>query len=161
MFLGFCFRVLSIFVVIIFEMNEDTNDFIDNTDDFTEEIIFNLGEEVDELGQYNIYRRTRVMYRNSSAKFIVWLKQNCPSLIHPDYIDFITNSESQQTPLKMARAFLSGLPQTGNPINFELVTARIFLMWMVSLRKADGAKPGTGVFKTHRSALFNLFRGAL
>jgi hypothetical protein len=44
------------------------------------------------------------------------------------------------------------------PIMFNLVTARDFLTWIVSLVKKDGTSPGYSTFNSHRAAFFNLFR---
>lgn len=44
------------------------------------------------------------------------------------------------------------------PINFELLGAKDFLIWLISLRKPDGSKPSFSTYNTHRAALFNLFR---
>jgi hypothetical protein len=44
------------------------------------------------------------------------------------------------------------------PIKFNELKAEDFMLWVVSLKKKDGSKPGRSAYSTHRAALFNLFR---
>eukprot|EP00834_Sanchytrium_tribonematis_P008005 NODE_831_length_3642_cov_0.596669.p1 type:complete len:758 gc:universal NODE_831_length_3642_cov_0.596669:113-2386(+) len=70
----------------------------------------------------------------------------------------------ESSKLRHIKEFINNNVPTGNatseiyPINFDLVTSRIFLCWVVTLRKPDGSMPGNSSYSNHRAALSHLFR---
>ena len=42
-------------------------------------------------------------------------------------------------------------------IVFDVLTPRIFVQWLLTLRKSNGNEPGIGVYRSNRSALKHLF----
>ena len=55
------------------------------------------------------------------------------------------------------REILDGAPNDP-PIMFDIMTARDFMTWIVTLRKSDGTRLSASSFDGHRSGLFNIFR---
>ena len=46
----------------------------------------------------------------------------------------------------------------GPPIFFDLLSAKVFMTWLLSLRKKNGDTYASSSYNSHRAALFNLYR---
>lgn len=60
--------------------------------------------------------------------------------------------------MKELRRKLKNPDRADPPVDFEAVKADHVMMWVASLRKANGKKPGSSTYNVARSGIFDLFR---
>jgi hypothetical protein len=113
-----------------------------------------LEHQVDDVRANTVSSSSRTIYMNSATKFIEWLVANNTSLLTDEFLSQIAHAHNV---VAFTRQWLSGAP-SNPPIRFAQLTAREFFVWIVSLKKSDGTRPGYSTYNTHRAALFNLFR---
>ena len=115
-----------------------------------------LQDEVDAVRQNTVSAESRRLYARSIARFLLWLIQNKPDLVTENLLTAVDTSTGREA-LEKIKAFVED-KDNGPPIDFESITARVFVTWLVSIRKSNGAKPGYSAYNSHRAALFNLYR---
>ena len=109
--------------------------------------------EVSELRANVVKKESRAMYMRSMSKFLAWLFFNNRHIISPE-VSLLADTAANKV------SFFKSILQTAPndpPIIFELLTAPVFMKWIVSLRKKNGDKPGVSSHSSHRSGLFHLF----
>ena len=113
-----------------------------------------LESEVADLRANVVKKVSRGIYSNSLIKFLAWLYENKREILTPEC------ASGADTAVNKRNYFKTVLknPVTDPPVRFELITAELFMLWIVSLRKKDGNKPGSSSYGSHRAGLFNLFR---
>lgn len=120
------------------------------------ESVFDLTElnnEVREIRDNAVAASSRLIYVNSSAKMLRWMRQHRPELLTQGFMDAVP----AEAPQRLYVEHLKQAPDTP-PIHFNDISAHDFIQWILTLRKPDGTKPGISSYNTHRSALVNLFR---
>jgi len=94
--------------------------------------------EVSELRANVVKKESRAMYMRSMSKFLAWLFFNNRHIISPE-VSLLADTAANKV------SFFKSILQTAPndpPIIFELLTAPVFMKWIVSLRKKNGDKPG-------------------
>ena len=71
-------------------------------------------------------------------------------------MDAVGSSRGREA-MNHVKAFIED-KDNGPPMDFENFTARVFVTWLVSLRKSNGKRPGYSCYTSHRAGLFNLYR---
>ena len=112
-----------------------------------------LESEVADLRANVVKKVSCGIYSNSLIKFLAWLYENKREILTPEC------ASGADTAVNKRNYFKTVLknPVTDPPVRFELITAKLFMLWIVSLRKKDGNKPGSSSYGSHRAGLFNLF----
>jgi hypothetical protein len=124
-----------------------------------------LQAEVAAIRANTVSPKSRDTYRRSSSRFLLWCYEKKRTLLTQQ---FINTFEEHIPPRKRVIAiastqkwikiYLEGSTSETPPIKFQALKAEDFMMWIVTLKKRDGSKPGNSAYSTHRAALFNLFR---
>lgn len=113
-----------------------------------------LNRRVDYIRSCNISQNTKNVYRNASANFLKWLRQNKPILLTDE---FLVRTSNPPTKLEI-KNFLDD-PNKICPIKFSLLGPRDFFTYVVAtMTKANGGSKGTSSSMTQRAALFSLYR---
>jgi len=110
--------------------------------------------QVPALRQNLVGKKSRGIYGNSMVKFLIWLLENKPELVDPE---FALSASAARNKRAFIKKVLHNAPNNP-PINFQLLTAPDFMDWIVTVRKRDGERPGSQSYSSHRTGLFNLFR---
>lgn len=118
------------------------------------EILLTVEEEVAAVRRNTVADDSRDIYRRSSVDFVLWLHANESPLVNLDF-GKDANGNVNNTSLSIA---LNSPNLQILPINFNELTAKEFMKFIVTRRKRDGGRPGFSTFNTHRSSLKNLFR---
>jgi hypothetical protein len=110
-----------------------------------------------EIRENVIASSSRRAYKHSTVRFLKWVVEERSFLITDDFMT-ILNAQPQETPLKTRiDAVLQVRPQV-SPIHFDQLTPTDFIEWLRTLEKTDGSRPSCASYRSHRSALFNLYR---
>jgi hypothetical protein len=123
---------------------------------YTESEIRAFEAEVDDIRANTVASNSRKIYHNYIAKFIKFCVYNEPSLITEELQVALGSPIESEAVLDKIRLFCQ--TSTVPPIKLSQLTAKTFVMFLVSLRKSNTQKPGKSVYNSHRSALFNLYR---
>ena len=107
------------------------------------------------------------------VKFLLWVLEFEPNIATPTLKDPFYNTfaelnidgQSQEEALNSQRRlmilflkeYLSNAPRN-QPIVFENLNSRLFLKYLLTIKKSNGQDPGQSKFRLHRTALFHLFR---
>ncbi len=113
--------------------------------------------EVARLRRNTVSRSSRAAYRGSTVKFLQWMYVHKHHLLSDGWLSWMIPDANGDVPKANVRDALNQVPIV-HPLKFSEITAQDFMTWMVTLKKADGTRPGYSSFNTHRAALFNLFR---
>ena len=114
-----------------------------------------IDDEVDAIRANTIANNSRVLYRRSAIKFILWIYNTKNHLISDHFNNLVLEEGSINEGL--IKKVLNDTPN--NPIlKFDLLEARDFISWIVTIRKTDGEKPHYSTYNSHRSGLYNLYR---
>lgn len=113
--------------------------------------------EVEDIRANTVAGTSRTIYRNSYARFLTWLACNKQHLVTEHFLTQLDTSTSDTAMRKRIIDVMKG--DRGNPpIHFDLLEARDFITWLLTLKKRDGSTPGYSTYNSHRAGLFNLFR---
>jgi hypothetical protein len=116
-----------------------------------------LEDEVIAIRRNTVASRSRAIYAYSIVRFLKWLFTNKPSLLTTSFIENVSLDSKGIPTDESVKSILSQQPNNP-PVHFDQVTAKDFLIWLVSLRKHDGSSLGQASYSSHRSAFFNLYR---
>lgn len=116
----------------------------------------NALQEIEEVNKNKIAASSRASYANSQKRFLSWLFTNHPSSLTDACKNRVESLLVERC--KIIKAFAVILEEKIAPIQFENLDERIFMTWLVTMKKKDGTKPQYAALSTHRSALFNLYR---
>jgi hypothetical protein len=111
---------------------------------------------IDAIRAQNISDSSKEVYISSSTRFLKWIIENRPNLANLGFVVAVTD-ENGQLSNDLIKKYLVSTQELDDPINFDEITVRDFLSWIISLR-VNGKSPSTSSFSGHRSAFFNLFR---
>ena len=125
-----------------------------NIDSFRQMEEISIAQQVADIRANAISANSRRLYQNSMVHFLLWARQNT-NLLTQYTLEALEQGEGNA--VAVLRQILSDAPRN-TPIHFDDLTAEIFLSWIVTLRKSNGALPGSTTYSGHRCALFNLFR---
>lgn len=127
---------------------------MDHLQPVTSEEMAEYSEKVSMIRQKTVADKSRHIYQGSHLKFLTWLFVNRRDLLVPQCA-----SEAAAAPdiRQYFKSILQNAP-SNPPIFFDQLTARDFLIWIVSLKKKDGTSLGKSSYDSHRSSLWNLFR---
>lgn len=126
-------------------------------DEDMQDYLGNLAGDVRAVRSNTIGGGSRKGYRTSSAKMISWFYQHKREIREEAFIEAVVGDDRTRAMTEagiLETLAASDIP----PINFTTFKAQDFMLWIVSLRKNNGEKPGKATYDSHRSALFNLFR---
>ena len=134
--------------------NRHNEDRSDNEGEMENPFPSDDDDDVEELWENIVGSKSNKIYNGSMVRFLVWVWANHKSLLTSECA---AAADLETNKVKFFKSFLKK-GRAHPPIHFEALTPRIFLSWIVKLRKKDGEKPGTSSYSSHRSGLFNLFR---
>ncbi|OWZ14747.1 hypothetical protein PHMEG_00011728 [Phytophthora megakarya] len=112
-----------------------------------------------EICANTVSARSRAVYRNSYARFIVWLLTIRTSVNTDDANSIIfdrlpTDQKLLRTAVSMALDGDISQP----PLSFQALGAEDFVVWLLTLCTTTGTQLSYSALNTHRAGLFNLFR---
>ena len=125
-------------------------------------------QEVVSIRRNTVHKSTRRSYLNSICKFLTWVfdYQGCgleveettqnPYLLEENFV--ILTFEGSSLNKKAVLAFLDQPEELDPPIKFENLTPELFLKWLLTLKRPDGAPVGASSLGNHRAGLRYLFR---
>ena len=134
-----------------------------------------LNELVEEVRGNFISVASRNQYNNKTILFLLWLLEFEPTLIRQELGEYFFNqfstleTENQDSTIEQLlkeqkkqmvlflKEYLNNAPNNP-PIYFERIDSRLFLKYVLTLRKSDGSNPGNSTYKAHRTAFYYLFR---
>ena len=112
-------------------------------------------KEVTRIRACNVAKNSRLgyIYRCSSARFLEWLYKRKPEILTNSCKTSLDGCVDESERNEKLREILDGAP-----IMFDIMTARDFMTWIVTLRKSDGTRLSASSFDGHTSGLFKIFR---
>ncbi len=113
-----------------------------------------LEAEVLEINKLVVASSSRTIYLSHIVRFVLWLLENKPTLISDELLPELQASTDKR---KLLKDFIGNAPRLPGPIKFPEVQARDFCLWLASLEKSDGKKPGKSLYSSARSSFFHLF----
>jgi hypothetical protein len=129
-------------------MEEPDNDFDE---------LMQLEAEVETIRRNVITEASRKSYTDANAKFLLWLYDNKRHILTEYLPPIIAAASNTRAAKKAVYNFIYNADLNHPPIHFSQLTTRVFMTYIVYLRKLSG---GIGNSKANniRAALFNLFR---
>jgi hypothetical protein len=112
--------------------------------------IADLEAAVSNIRANTVSENSRAAYRRSSIKFLKWLFAHKINLCTQECQNRLVGCEERTIDATIA-SMLNGAPNNP-PIEFDTITARYFVTWIVTLRKAEGSVPGYSAYNCHRAA---------
>jgi len=119
-----------------------------------------LEEEVAVARASTISAKSRASYLGSTVRFLEWMFKNKASLIRADFSRAVVLNASGVPDKVSLRSALSTAPDNP-PIDFDRITERDFMTWIVSLKKPNGYYHSFSTYAGHRFAFYNLFQDYL
>ena len=115
-----------------------------------------LRGEVDEVDKATVGAKSRAIYNNAIFRMIVWLQEKMPRILTQDFVDGDCEEGGKLVRARVLE-WLARAPED-SPIKWELFSPAVFKMYLASLVKSDGMKPGRSTYGTTRSSISHLFR---
>ena len=116
-----------------------------------------LDAEVELIRSGTVSVKSRRIYRASSARFITWLIENNPNLVPRSFRNACGRELSTKELRKRVKCLIAD--KQNEPLYFERLTAKVFIKWILSMRKGDGVEMlSYSSYNSHRSTLMNLYR---
>lgn len=112
--------------------------------------------EVDAIRENVISAKFIEVYRSSNSKFLLWMLTAYPDLCTDEFKSYVERLEKPVSAKNIAEMLQH--ETSIKPILFNLLKARHFLRWIVTLRKKNGEKLGNPAYSSRRAGLFSLFR---
>ena len=130
-----------------------TNNYSSSTDDDShiaensENEMEALELEVGFIRANTISQNSRVLYLNSSVKFLSWLFDKKRNLLTEEYLRELNLLQTDKglSSIKAVKHLLSRAPLIP-PIRFNIFLAKDFMVWIASLKKPNGSKPGKSAY---------------
>jgi hypothetical protein len=117
----------------------------------------NLELEVEQIRANTISDTSRALYYSSMCRFLMFLWTHHPELLTNTFVESVNTD--QQRPLRdRILDYLRHPIPLHDPIAFDFLTAKIFMTWLVTMKKPDGSLLSYSSYNGHRTGLFNLFR---
>lgn len=125
-----------------------------------------LQAEVSLAVENQIHKSSRTTYQASQRRFFLWALEKEPHILQPAFRDglaAVLNTPDGPDKKKAVDAFFAltlGPPvdRSRPPLDFVNFSGESFTVWIASLRKKNGERPGYTSINSHRSAMWNLFR---
>ena len=113
--------------------------------------------EVEQIRANTISDTSRLLYHSSMCRFLMFLWSHHPELLTNRFVEAVNMEQERPLRNRMLDYLKQPLPLE-DPIIFDLLTAKTFMTWLVTLKKADGSMLSYSSYNGHRTGLFNLFR---
>ena len=117
----------------------------------------NLELEVEQIRANTISETSKCLYHSSMCRFLMFLWALHPELLTNTFVETV-NMNQQRALRERILDYLKHQPPLNDPILFPLLTAKIFMTWLVTMKKPDGSMLSYSSYNGHRTGLFNLFR---
>ena len=116
-------------------------------------------EEVRQIRSAIVSSASKTIYEGCAVKLLRWFFCNQSQLLTRPFMDHMTSlSESTSREIDSAIKQWLGRAPENPPLVFAEINVAHFLTFIVSLRKADGTKPGFSTYNSHRAAFKHIFR---
>eukprot|EP00644_Phytophthora_capsici_P017843 jgi/Phyca11/126377/e_gw1.62.142.1 len=111
------------------------------------------------IRENTISARSRITYQNSYCRFLAWVVQNKSELVSAPFAESLDDTSDCSLHQLRSRVKEKLCPQSSIiPLEFEALTAEVFVTWLVTLTRKDGSGLSYSALNTHRASLFNLYR---
>eukprot|EP00644_Phytophthora_capsici_P007419 jgi/Phyca11/111881/e_gw1.21.330.1 len=116
-----------------------------------------LEDEVTIARASTISSNSRASYLSSTVRFLQWMLKNKRGLVNESFASAVVLGVNGLATKESVKSALSTAP-TNPPIDFERITARDFMTWIVSMKNSDDTYHSFSTYAGHRSAFYNLFQ---
>jgi hypothetical protein len=142
---------------ILREYNDDDLD-IEDREEPQPDLMHQYEAQLHNLREDIIAEKSKIVYINSSIKFLTWLFVNKRDVLTEAFLDHVRlNMLPNQIEPKRASVKQYIDQNMGLPLHFNRITADIFMAWISSYLKPDGGYYKFATYNTLRSSLNFLF----
>ena len=92
--------------------------------------------EVEQIRANTISDTSRLLYHSSMCRFLMFLWSHHPELLTNRFVEAVNVEQERPLRNRMLDYLRQPLPLE-DPIRFDLLTAKTFMTWLVTLKKAD------------------------
>ena len=113
-------------------------------------------QEVQNIRENAISRNSRIIYLNSTVRFILFLHEKAPTVLSEDLRSLLEGQTDDNNISKTIKSVLT--EKSCIPFNFELISDEVFINFIISMKNSNGTLLTASAYNGHRAALFNVFR---